>query len=148
MSHRRSLSTPYQVNDTPDGTTRTFSSPSGHAHSLSTPHSAPPPYTSDDGADETDEKPRPSAVSQAAAAVTETAQLTYEELKTKLSQAEAQLISLKDSGLRQRNVKTTSGDDKKPAGTAQAVKHQAEGVSVQIVAVLCLLSFLLAYFFF
>lgn len=136
-----------QAADTPDAP-RTFSSPSGHANS--TPLSAPPPYTSDDAADETDDKsdgPK-SAVSQVAASVTETAQMTYEELKHKLAQAEAQLVSLKDSGLRQRNVKTTTPDEKKSGNTPQAVKQQPNGVSVQIVALLCLLSFLLAYFFF
>lgn len=137
------------ANETPDAS-RSFSSPSaGHANS--TLQSDPPPYASDDGAHEDEEKsanPK-SAVSQAAAAVTQTAQLTYEELKAKLAQAEAQLVSLKDSGLRQRNVKSTAGDEKRPAGqTTQSVKQQPEGVSVQIVALLCLLSFLLAYFFF
>jgi hypothetical protein len=69
-------------------------------------------------------------------------------LKNKLAQAEAQLLNLKDSGLRQRNVKSSS-DEKKPAGnTAQVVRQQPAGVPVQIVALLCLLSFLLAYFFF
>lgn len=75
--------------------------------------------------------------------------MTYEELKNKLAQAEAQLLNLKDSGLRQRNVKTAASDEKTRSGnTAQAVKQQPDGVSVQIVALLCLLSFLLAYFFF
>ncbi|GAB0135746.1 hypothetical protein EsDP_00004073 [Epichloe bromicola] len=142
------------ANETPDAP-RTFSSPSaGHANS--TPSSAPPPYASDDGAEEDYANANAnaaanakSAVSQAAAAVTETAQLTYEELKTKLGQAEAQLLNLKDGGLRQRNVKAASSDEKKPAGqTTQAVKQRPDGVPVQIVALLCLLSFLLAYFFF
>lgn len=143
-----------QANETPDAP-RTFSSPSaGHANS--TPSSAPPPYASDDGVEEDYANANTnaaanvkSAVSQAAAAVTETAQLTYEELKTKLGQAEAQLLNLKDGGLRQRNVKAASSDEKKPAGqTTQALKQRPEGVPVQIVALLCLLSFLLAYFFF
>ncbi|KAK2596705.1 phosphatidylinositol-binding protein scs2 [Conoideocrella luteorostrata] len=145
------LSTPSKtstVNGTDD--TPRFSSPSGHADS--TPQSAPPPYTSEDGADEADEKSEQpkGTVSQAAAVVSETAQMTYEEIKAKLAQAEAQLLNLKDSGLRQRNVKSASGDEKKTVGghTTQAVKHQAEGVSVQVTALLCLLSFLLAYFFF
>ncbi|OAA39409.1 Vesicle-associated membrane protein [Metarhizium rileyi] len=134
--------------ETPDAS-RTFSSPSGHASS--TPLSAPP-TNSDDTADDNDDKSeRPkSAVSHAATTVSETAQLTYEELKSKLAQAEAQLLSLKDGGLRQRNVKNASGDEKKSAGntTAQVAKHQPDGVAVHIVALLCLLSFLLAYFFF
>lgn len=140
----------YQATDTPDAN-RTFSSPGGHAES--TPLTSPPPYSSasadrDADVDERSEQPK-SAISQAATSVSEAAASTYEELKAKLAQAEAQLASLKESGLRQRNVKTAAGDEKKPAGgnTAQAVK-QPDGVPVQLVAILCLLSFLLAYFFF
>ncbi|PHH88169.1 hypothetical protein CDD83_7887 [Cordyceps sp. RAO-2017] len=135
-------------NDTP-ATARSFSSP--RANNESTPATgAPPSYSQDNVKDEEDsrsERPK-SAVSQAATAVSETAQVTYDELKVKLAQAEAQIASLRDSGLRQRNVKAAPGADRKPNGpTTQAVK-QADGVPVQIVAILCLLSFLLAYFFF
>ncbi|EFY89012.1 integral ER membrane protein Scs2 [Metarhizium acridum CQMa 102] len=149
------VSTPHKpsavngATETPDAP-RTFSSPGGNANS--TPLSAPPPYASDDPAEETDDKSeRPkSAVSHAATSVSEAAQLSYEELKSKLAQAEAQLLNLKDGGLRQRNVKSASSEEKRPAGnTAQVVKQQQpDGVPVQIVALLCLLSFLLAYFFF
>ncbi|KJK76498.1 hypothetical protein H634G_08086 [Metarhizium anisopliae BRIP 53293] len=134
--------------ETPDAP-RTFSSPGGNANS--TPLSAPPPYASDDAAEEADDKPeRPkSAVSHAATSVSEAAQVSYDELKSKLAQAEAQLLNLKDSGLRQRSVKSASSEEKRPAAnTAQVVKQQPDGVPVQIVALLCLLSFLLAYFFF
>jgi hypothetical protein len=90
-----------------------------------------------------------SAISQATASIKETAELTYEELKAKLAQAEQQLVSLKDSGLRQRNVKSDSNDEKRPvAQTAQAIQQTVEGVPVQMAAILCLVSFLLAYFFF
>lgn len=76
--------------------------------------------------------------------------MTYEEIKAKLVQAEQQLVALKDNGLRQRNVKSTSNeDDKRPlAQAAQAVTQTVEGVPVQMAAILCLVSFLLAYFFF
>ncbi|KAG6037287.1 hypothetical protein E4U41_005229 [Claviceps citrina] len=156
------LSTPVKasaVNDLANGTpeaTRSFHSPSA-TFANTTLSSAPPPYKSDDAAAaaaEGDDDTKSAAnakstVSQAAAAVSETAQLTYEELKIKLSQAEAQLLNLKDGGLRQRNVKSSSSDEKKATGqTTQAVEQPPEGVSVQIVAFLCLLSFLLAYFFF
>jgi hypothetical protein len=81
--------------------------------------------------------------------VSDTAQVTYEELKAKLVQAEAQVAKLTESGLRQRNVKSAVEDAKKPAGEmAQAVKQTVGGVPVQIAALLCLVSFLLAYFFF
>ncbi|KAG6008662.1 hypothetical protein E4U21_004017 [Claviceps maximensis] len=139
--------------DTPD-VSRPFSSPST-SHANATPSSAPPPYRPDGTAAEEDEnekstaKSRKSTVSKATAAVSESAQLTYEELKLRLTQAETQLLNLQDGGLRQRNVKSTSGGEKKLTGqTTQAVKTQPEGVSVQIVAILCLISFLLAYFFF
>lgn len=118
--------------------------------------SAPPPYVSDDAtsAHEDDRgdvgSDVKSAISQAATTASTTVQLTYEEIKAKLSQAEAQLSTLKDSGLRQRNVKTTNGDNEKRAlaEPAQALRQTVEGVPVKIVALLCLVSFLLAYFFF
>ena len=73
--------------------------------------------------------------------------MTYDELKSKLAQAEAQLATMKDAGLRQR-VKTPGGGEKTVEQVAQQVKQKVEGVPVQIVALLCFLSFLLAYFFF
>lgn len=138
-SKRLSNGTP----DTPDLTSRAFSSPSGNTE---TPSSAPPPY--DTKSNEHDDEPVDvkSAVSQASATVASTAQVTYDELKQKLAQAEAQLVSLKDSGLRQRKV--PGSNEKTVEQVAQQVKQTVEGVPVQIVALLCLLSFLLAYFFF
>lgn len=130
--------------DTPDLSSRTFSSPSGG--NSEAPSSAPPPYdnkATDNDDESVDVK---SAVSQASAAVASTAQMTYDELKAKLSQAETQIASLKDSGLRQRKVPGTN--EKTVGQVAQQVKQTVEGVPVQIVALLCLLSFLLAYFFF
>ncbi|KAG6003000.1 hypothetical protein E4U43_000981 [Claviceps pusilla] len=141
-----------EASETPDAS-RSFSSPSA-SRDNATPSSAPATHTSDEAAAEEDEDAKSiakskSAVSQAAVAVSESAQLTYEELKTKLAQAETQLLNLKDGGLRQRNVKSSSNDDKTlTAQTTQAVRQHPEGVSVQIVAILCLISFLLAYFFF
>ncbi|KAJ4267613.1 phosphatidylinositol-binding protein scs2 [Fusarium torreyae] len=143
------------ANDTPD-VSRTYSSPAVREESPSS--SAPPPYHSPKAPSIEDEKPRSvqeepeakSTFTQATTAIQETAQLTYEELKAKLTQAEQQLVALKDSGLRQRNVKTTSNDDEKRplAQTAQAINQTVEGVPVQMAAILCLVSFLLAYFFF
>lgn len=58
------------------------------------------------------------------------------------------------SGLRQRKASAAAGaqDEKSKGGAqlAQATRQPqgTEGVPVQIVAVLCLSSFLLAYFFF
>lgn len=70
-----------------------------------------------------------------------------EELRAQLSEAKAQILRLtdqaSDSGLRQRKM-NDAGDK------MQTMVQQAgdSGVPVQIVAGLCLLSFLLAYFFF
>ncbi|KAF4416201.1 vesicle-associated membrane -associated B [Fusarium acutatum] len=158
----RPISTPNKqaiangINDTPD-VSRTFSSPGIRDESPSS-SAAPPPYQSPKESAYEDEKPKStyeesevkSTITQATTAIKETAELTYEELKAKLAQAEQQLVALKDSGLRQRNVKSASSDDdKRPlAQTAQAVTQTVEGVPVQMAAILCLVSFLLAYFFF
>jgi len=119
----RPMSTPNKAavangaNDTPD-VSRTYSSPVVRDES---PSNAPPPYQSPQQGSHEEERPRSmqsdmevkSAISQATASIKETAELTYEELKAKLAQAEQQLVSLKDSGLRQRNVKSESNDDEK-----------------------------------
>lgn len=74
-----------------------------------------------------------------------------DELKSQLSEANAQIQKLKerlaDQGLRQRKI---GGDSEKTAPTMQQQQAQPvdAGVPVQIVAGLCLLSFLIAYFFF
>jgi type VI protein secretion system component VasF len=94
-----------------------------------------------------------------AATVKSAAADTYEELKDQLAKAEATITSLRNevaSGLRQRKTGGggTSAEDTSKGQLAQAdrqTQQQAratEGVPVQIVAVLCLVSFLLAYFFF
>ncbi|KAF5018904.1 hypothetical protein F66182_9099 [Fusarium sp. NRRL 66182] len=159
----RPISTPNKqaiangANDTPD-VSRTYASPVVREDSPSS--SAPPPYQSPRETIIEDDKPQSiheapaseprSTITQATTAIKETAEVTYEELKAKLAQAEQQLTALKESGLRQRNVKSTSNDDEKRplAQTAQAVTQTVEGVPVQMAAILCLISFLLAYFFF
>lgn len=105
-----------------------------------------------------------------AATVKSVANDTYEELKDQLAKAEATITSLKNevaSGLRQRKAAATSESSGSSgssssskntgaaAGTPQLAQAQkqssprgTEGVPVKIVAVLCLVSFLLAYFFF
>lgn len=123
---------------------RNYSSPSG---------GAPPPYSDDaDGADATDEKApieTPAALaSRAVPAISSAAKETLDDVKAKVSSTSAQLSSSADAGLRQRSVKTESVAEKHPAAVAQPVKQSADGVPVQLVALLCLLSFLLAYFFF
>ncbi|KAM0242997.1 hypothetical protein ACHAP5_007028 [Fusarium lateritium] len=154
----RPMSTPNKqaiangANDTPD-VSRTYSSPGARDDSPST---APPPYHSPQEPSYDEDRPKSAyeeaegKISQATTAIKETAEMTYEEIKAKLVQAEQQLVALKDNGLRQRNVKSTSNeDDKRPlAQAAQAVTQTVEGVPVQMAAILCLVSFLLAYFFF
>lgn len=139
--------------DTPD-ISRTYSSPVAKEESPSA--AAPPPYQPEHVPEE-DEKPQlaedpepKSTVAQATAAVKEAAEVSYEELKAKLAQAEAQIVSLRETGLRQRNVKPASSEEEKRPmlQTAQAVQQTVEGVPVQMAAILCLISFLLAYFFF
>ncbi|KAK2033332.1 MSP domain-containing protein [Colletotrichum zoysiae] len=130
---------------TPD-VSHVYSSPGPEADGSGSPGTVRP-STSDAKDDSVSEKAQ-STVSAASHAVTNTAQATYDELKQKLSQAEAKIASLQDnSGLRQR-VKTESEKLPSTQEAAAAIRQGVEGVSVQMVAILCLLSFLLAYFFF
>ena len=74
-----------------------------------------------------------------------------DDLKAQLSEANAQILALKeklaDQGLRQRKIGGET--EKAPAPLVQQQPQSAEaGVPVQMVAGLCLLSFLIAYFFF
>jgi type VI protein secretion system component VasF len=78
-----------------------------------------------------------------------------DEAKERLSEAYAQIQKLKDQlaeqGLRQRKTDAGAGSAKSNAPLLQQRHPQSAaegGVPVQIVAGLCLLSFLLAYFFF
>lgn len=74
------------------------------------------------------------------------------ELKAKLVEANSQIERLKekvsDNGLRQRKI----GIDSKEPPSSMLQQQQAQpalaGVPIQIVASLCLLSFLIAYIFF
>ncbi|KAK6217189.1 MSP domain-containing protein [Colletotrichum tabaci] len=133
--------------NTPD-VSNVYSSPGQEADRSGSPSaSAVRPSTSDTKDDTVSEKAQ-STVSAASHVVANTAQVTYEELKQKLSQAEAKIANLQDSsGLRQR-IKTESEKLPSTQEAAAAVRQGVEGVSVQMVAILCLLSFLLAYFFF
>jgi hypothetical protein len=75
--------------------------------------------------------------------------MSYEELKAKYDEAQATISSYsQEGGLRMR--KAAKGDTSN--ATVNAISHQAQevaqGVPLQIVAALCLVSFLLAYLFF
>jgi len=96
----------------------------------------------------------PSTVVPSVAAVKATVADTYEGLKDTLAQKDALINSLKDqlsAGLKQRKPTAATSDEKSSApgqALAQVQPRGTEGVPIQIVAILCLLSFLLAYFFF
>jgi len=88
------------------------------------------------------------SVTSAAAAASNAAPTSYEDLKAQLAQAQATIASYsQESGLRMRKTVGATGDNTVTSDVG--VRQQAaEGVPIQIVAALCLLSFLLAYLFF
>ncbi|KAJ5725791.1 PapD-like protein [Penicillium malachiteum] len=110
----------------------------------------PPPDFSEKLKSESSPPPNePSSFTSAKAAVIN-ALPSSDDLKAQLSDANAQIQRLKDrladQGLRQRK---TGGEAKAAPATMQQTHTQGEtGVPLQIVAGLCLLSFLIAYFFF
>lgn len=75
---------------------------------------------------------------------------SYDDLKAQLADAQTKLASYaQESGLRLR--KPAGGQEATtPEGTTEVAQraHATEGVPIQIVAALCLISFLLAYLFF
>jgi hypothetical protein len=73
---------------------------------------------------------------------------SYDELKAKLADAQATIASYaQEGGLRMRKV--AAGETNNATVNEMAHKMQgSQGVPLQIVAALCLLSFLLAYIFF
>jgi hypothetical protein len=100
-----------------------------------------------------DTKPKSStsakeSVSNAAAAVSNAVPTSVEELKAQLAQAQATIASYgKEGGLRLRKAVDSTAEG--GALSTEAIRQNiSEGVPVQIVAALCLLSFLLAYLFF
>ena len=99
------------------------------------------------------------AASSVASSVKAAVPTSTEELKAQLADATATIARLteqaKEQGLRQRKTDAVAQDarERVTAGgtTGQGVQQTAagaDGVPVQIVAALCLLSFLLAYLFF
>lgn len=89
-------------------------------------------------------------VAAAAASVTNAIPTSQAELQAQLDAAKAQIARLTqqaDAGLRQRKP-DSARDAKDQLKTATQQVAPAGGVSVQITALLCLVSFLLAYFLF
>jgi type VI protein secretion system component VasF len=74
-----------------------------------------------------------------------------EDLKSQLAEANAQIQRLKDrladQGLRQRKTGAEAGSAA-PTTMQQSHAQTQGGVSIQFVSMLCLLSFLIGYFFF
>ena len=97
-----------------------------------------------------------SSLGNAASTVANAVPTNSEDLRQQLSDAKAQITRLTDQAqeqvLRQRRSDAVNQDSRERITTGTAgmgVQQQpADGVPVQIVAALCLLSFLLAYFFF
>ncbi|KAI9843881.1 MAG: phosphatidylinositol-binding protein scs2 [Sclerophora amabilis] len=97
-----------------------------------------------------------SAIYTTASSVASAIPTSGADLKSQLAEAQAQIQKLKqqvqEHGLRQRKTDAVNQDSREritTGTTGMGVQQQpAEGVPVQIVAGLCLLSFLLAYMFF
>ena len=125
-----------------------------------TPGDAPPAYSSpsesaikSEDTKQSFDSPAPASAGVAALATTKNSEPSYDDLKSQLEAAKKTVAQLKadQGGLRQRNVGGGASSEKpaasKPAELVQAVRG-TEGVPIQITAVLCFLSFLLAYIFF
>ncbi|KAF1921909.1 PapD-like protein [Ampelomyces quisqualis] len=92
-------------------------------------------------------------VSAAAARVSNAIPVSQEDLRAQLEEAKATISRLtaqasEASGLRQRKTEPTLDSKSQLATAAHTQTAPAGGVSVQITALLCLVSFLLAYFLF
>jgi hypothetical protein len=89
-----------------------------------------------------------SASNPATSSVAAAVPLTYDELKAKLAEAQATIASYaQEGGLRMRKV--AKGETNNATVNDIALRVQGtQGVPLQVVATLCLLSFLLAYLFF
>jgi len=142
-------------------------------HGLSTPDTAPPAYSSpaneitpnsSEPISRPSEKPadskstneaRASAINPASASSlfstpgqTSTKD-SYEDLKAELAEAKSKIASLSnEGGLRMRKSVGNAVGNTDSGNTGIVTPVAGEGVSVQITAALCLLSFLIAYFLF
>lgn len=97
-----------------------------------------------------------STISNAATAVMNAVPTSSDELQAQLAEAKATIARLtqqnEEQGLRQRKADAVNQDSREritTGTTGMGVQQQpGDGVPVQLVAALCLLSFLLAYFLF
>ncbi|KAH7356463.1 PapD-like protein [Rhexocercosporidium sp. MPI-PUGE-AT-0058] len=139
-------------------------------HSVDTPDTAPPAYSNQRSPSpeatytpetrrstigtkpDTDTQSAKSSGSNLAssipAAVSNAAPMSYEEMKAKLADAQATISSYaQEGGLRMRKVAKGETNNETVNNMAHQVQSN-QGVPLQIVAALCLFSFLLAYLFF
>lgn len=114
----------------------------------------PSPIPAPDFSDKKSQSPQhepASAISNARSAAVD-ALPSNEDLKSQLSEANAQIQRLKDrladEGLRQRKTGGEATSKAVPATLQQSHAPASSGVSIKGVACLCLVSFLIAYFFF
>ncbi|OTA96383.1 hypothetical protein M434DRAFT_117445 [Hypoxylon sp. CO27-5] len=140
----------------------TPSRPTAANGAQATPDVAPPAYSSPGEYIGSQVEPKSSAeekeikredLPSAAGAATSPAQggdSTVAELKQQLAQAERKIAQFKQDqeGLRQRKTTTDNSSSSKAGEVAQTVRSGTEGVPVKLVAILCFLSFMLAYLFF
>ena len=97
-----------------------------------------------------------STIGAAVSSVANAVPVSADDVRAQLAQAKATIARMtqqsEEQGLRQRKTDAVNQDSKEritTGTTGMGVQQQlADGVPVQIVAALCLLSFLLAYFFF
>lgn len=127
-----------------------FQTPAPKKIDADEPSPIPAPNFSEKTKSETPQREPASTISNARSAVA-SALPSSDDLKSQLAEANAQIQRLKDrladQGLRQR--KTGVEATGTPGATVQqSHAPTAGGVSIQGVAGLCLLSFLIAYFFF
>ncbi|GAB7355041.1 hypothetical protein MBLNU459_g5641t1 [Dothideomycetes sp. NU459] len=100
--------------------------------------------------------PERSTISAAAQSVASAIPTSADQLKAQLAEAQATISRLRqsadDQGLRQRKTDAINQDSKERISTGTTgmgvLQQPSSGVPVQVVAGLCLLCFLVAYFFF
>ncbi|OTA70269.1 VAMP-associated protein [Hypoxylon sp. EC38] len=140
----------------------TPSRPTGANGAQATPDVAPPAYSSPGEYIGSQVEPKSSAEEKeikredlpsaagAAASPAQGGDSTVAELKQQLDQAERKIAQFKQDqeGLRQRKTTTDNSSSSKAGEVAQTVRSGTEGVPVKLVAILCFLSFMLAYLFF
>lgn len=118
------------------------------AYSYSSPEERRPTSSNADAM--SDAKDEPDATSPVATSPQVSNDAPKAELKRELANAQANVGALREQeGLRQRKGISAAEDLPSATEVAAAIRPQGtEGVPIQVVAILCLVSFLLAYFFF